>query len=347
MEITVSQLAALLDATVRSGELNAVLTGFATLREAGSGDISFFGNERYLPDLRKTRAGAVLVPDAFDGDIDGVALLSVANPSAAFAEVVKRFTPPPRAFRPGIHPSAVVDPSAVLNPAAVCIGPNAVISAGVEIGDGSEIGALSFVGEGAKLGKGCLMHPRASLNDGCIAGDRVILHSGVVIGSDGFGFEFVNGRHAKIPQVGIVVLEDDVEVGANSTIDRARFGRTVIGEGSKIDNLVQIAHNVVIGKHCIVVALVGIAGSAKIGDYTVIAAQAGVAGHITVAPKCVIAARSGITKSIKEPGQYMGFPATTVAEARRQMVGQRKLPSMLERLGKLEKHTGLKRPPEA
>ena len=338
MEITLAQLASLSGGVADSLHATTVLTGFSALKEAGPGDFSFFGNERYLPDLRKTKASAVLVPLGFQEDLPDVALVRVENPSAAFAEVVKRFLPPPRVFRPGIHPSAIIDPGTLLDPAQVCVKAGAIIEAGVEIGPGTEIGAGCFLGEGVKIGSDSLLHPRVTLYHDTVLGDRVSIHSGVVVGADGFGYEFIEGRHRKIDQVGNVRIDNDVEIGANTTIDRARFGCTWIQEGAKIDNQVQIGHNVEIGRHCVIVAQVGIAGSTKIGDYTVIAAQAGLAGHLEIGPQLVIGARAGVTKSILEKGHYMGYPAGPAAEVRKQWVHIRKIGGLLQRVAALEKN---------
>lgn len=360
MELTLSQLASLVQGKLPgfdSGSTDSspladtaeilpgvhplpVLTGFAALADASPGDLSFFGNERYLPDLRRTKASAVLVPAGFSEAIEGVVFVEVENPSAAFAAVVQRFTPPQRVFVPGIHPTAVIDPSVVMDREKVSIGPFVVIEAGVEIGEGTTLGAGCFLGEGVKVGRDCLLYPRATVYRYCLLGDRVALHSGVVIGADGFGYEFVGGRHRKIDQVGIAQVDNDVEIGANTTIDRARFGRTWVQEGVKIDNQVQIAHNCVIGKHAILIAQSGIAGSTRIGDYTIIAAQSGVAGHLEIGPQVVVAAKSGVTKSLLMKGQYMGFPAAPVAEMRRQMAGIRKIGDILKRLAALEKQAG-------
>ena len=337
MEITLEQLAALTQGAVLSGEPQVKLTGFAGLRESGAGDLSFYANERYLNDLRRTGASAVLVPQGFAETVPGVALVACANASAAFAEVVRRFMPPAREFRPGVHPAAVVDASAKFDRDRVCIGPCAVIEAGVEIGDGTEIGAGSVVGEGVRTGRDCLLHARVTVGRHCVLGDRVRLHSGVVVGGDGFGYEFIGGQHQKIDQVGIVQLDNDVEIGANSTVDRARFGRTWIGEGTKIDNLVQIAHNCVIGRHVIIVAQAGIAGSTRVGDYAVIAAQAGIAGHLDISPGVTLGGRSGVTADIREKGVYMGYPVQTIKEYQVQQVLVRKLPELFERLKRLEK----------
>ena len=339
MEITLEQLAALTQGTILSGEPQTKLTGFAGLRESAGGDLSFFANERYLNDVRRTRASAVLVPQGFSETVPGVALVACANASVAFAEIVRRFMPPPREFRPGVHPSAVVDASAKLNRDRVCIGACAVIEAGAEIGDGTEIGPGCVVGEQVRLGRDCLLHPRVTVAGHCILGDRVRLHSGVVIGGDGFGYELVDGRHQKIEQVGIVQLDDDVEIGANSTVDRARFGRTWIGEGTKVDNLVQIAHNCVLGRHVIVVAQSGIAGSTRVGDYTIVAAQAGIGGHLDIGPHIIIAGRSGVTADLPDKGTYAGMPAQPFKEHQVHKVLVRKLPELFERVKRLEKGT--------
>ena len=192
-------------------------------------------------------------------------------------------------------------------------------------------------GKARKIGRNCLLHPRVTLYHHTVLGDRVCLHAGVVLGADGFGYEFIDGCHRKIDQIGIVQIDDDVEIGANTTIDRARFGKTWIRQGAKIDNQVQIGHNVVLGRHCVVVAQVGIAGSTAIGDYTVIAAQAGIAGHLELGPQLVIGARAGVTKSILEKGHYMGYPAGPAAEVRKQWVHIRKIGGLLQRVSTLEK----------
>lgn len=337
MEITLEQLTALVQGAPVNGDPQVKLTGFGGLRESGAGDLSFFANERYLKELRRTRASAVLVPQGFTEAVPGVALVACANPSAAFADMVRRFMPPPRKFRPGVHPAAVVDPAAKLDPARVSIGPCAVVGAGAEIGDGTEIGPGCVVGENVKIGRDCLLHPRVTVYAHCLLGDRVRLHSGVVIGGDGFGYELMEGRHRKIDQVGIVQLDDDVEIGANSTVDRARFGRTWIGEGTKIDNLVMIAHNCVIGRHVIIVAQSGVAGSSRVGDYAIIAAQAGIGGHIDVAPGATITARSAVTADVKEKGLYAGMPVQPLREYQVQQVLVRKLPDLYERVKQLEK----------
>ena len=332
------ELAALVGAEI-TGPGDREVTGVASLVEAGPDDISFFHNPKYLHQLSRTAAGAVLVPASLERSTlpKGPVYLAVENPSYAFAAVVGHFQPPPPPPAFGIHPRAVVEKSARLNPAAVSIGPGAVISAGVKIGDGTVIGANVFLGPGVVVGESCQFHAGVVVQNNCRIGNRVILHPNVVVGGDGFGYEIVEGRHVKIDQVGIVELEDDVEIGAGSTIDRARFGRTLIGEGTKIDNQVQIAHNVIIGKHCIIVSQTGIAGSTIIGNHVTLAAKAGVAGHLHICDRAVVMGDSNVTKNITEPGYYMGFPAIPATEARRQTAATRLLPELLNRVRKLEK----------
>lgn len=332
------ELAALVGAEI-TGPGDREITGVASLVEAGPGDISFFHNPKYLVQLAHTAAGAVLVPASLDRATmpEGRTYLAVENPSVAFATVVAHFQPPPPPPVFGIHPRAVVDESAQLNPAAVSIGPCAVVSAGVKIGDGTVIGANVYLGPGVTVGESCHFHSGVVVQSNCRIGHRVILQPNVVIGGDGFGYEMVDGRHVKIDQVGIVQLEDDVEIGAGTTIDRARFGRTHIGEGTKIDNQVQIAHNVVIGKHCVIVSQTGIAGSTILGDHVTLAAKVGVVGHLHICDRAVVMGDTNVTKNITEPGYYLGYPAGPAAEARRQMAALRLLPELVDRVRKLEK----------
>src|SRR5207247_1901944 len=244
------------------GDSTLKITGAASLGEATQGEISFFANRKYIALLRETRASAVFVPPDFAEPINA-AQIRVSNPTKAFEEVVLKFAPKPITITPGIHPSAVVDPSVQLGD-RVSIQPLAVIEAGAKIGDDTIIGAGSYVGHETIIGSACHIYPHVTIRERSRIGSCVIIHSGGVIGADGFGFEMIDGRHQKIPQLGIVQIDDDVEIGANTTVDRARFGRTWIQQGVKIDNLVQIAHNVVIGKHTVIAAQTGIAGSLQI-----------------------------------------------------------------------------------
>jgi UDP-3-O-[3-hydroxymyristoyl] glucosamine N-acyltransferase len=336
--LTLQQLANLVGGEIRRGDPDTVLTGINSITEAARGEVTFLGNDRYVPALKTTQASAVLVAGHLEAaSASGPALVAVDNPTLAFSAVVRHFTPAPLPFRAGIHPSAQVAEGARLDPARVCIGPCVVIEAEAEIGDGCSIHASAYVGRGARLGEGCVLHAGSIVRERCVLGRRVIVHSGTVIGSDGFGYEFTGGRHVKIEQVGIVEIGDDVEIGACTTIDRARFGRTLIGEGTKIDNLVQIGHNVRIGRHCVIVSQVGISGSTRLGDHVTVAGQVGIAGHLEIADRVVLLAKSGVTKSLTDPGAYTGFPARPLLEGRRLLTLPGKIPDILHRLKVVEK----------
>jgi UDP-3-O-[3-hydroxymyristoyl] glucosamine N-acyltransferase len=341
MNTTVAEIARLVEGRLLRGDSSAILTNFAALEQADEGCVSFFGNARYLEALRRTRAGLVLVPEGeADAPLAG-ALVVVANPIIAFDRIVRSYGHLPPPFEPGIHANAFVDPGARVDAGSVSVGPNATIMKGASIGRGTRIGAGACICEGVEVGEDCVVAPNVTLCHGCIIGNRVILHPGVVVGADGFGFEFDQGRHRKIEQLGIVRIGDDVEIGASTTIDRARFGETVIGEGTKIDNQVQIGHNVLIGKHCIIVAQTGISGSTRIGDYVVIAAQSGVAGHLTIADRVTLGGRSGVISSIDEPGgTYFGYPARTLKEDRRDSMRVKQLGNLLRRVKDLEARIG-------
>ena len=335
MTITIQELAALVGGQFALPADGAkTIRGGAAIAEAGEGDVTFFGNAKYLPALKTCRAAAALVPLDFSEKIPPVAI-RVENPSLSFSKLIEKFAPAPVTFPPGVHPSAVIGRDVTIGEGA-SIQPFVVIEDGASVGAGSVIGAHGYLGHGAKVGADCLLHPRVTVGARCLVGNRVILHSGVVLGSDGFGFEFSGGKHVKIPQVGIVQLDDDVEIGENTTLDRARFGRTWIGEGTKIDNLVQIAHNVVIGKHSLVIALTGIAGSVKIGNYVTIAGQVGIVGHIEIGDQVIVAAKSGISKNIPPKEVVWGSPSLPIREAKEQLALIRRLPKLYERVKKLE-----------
>ena len=337
--LTLSELARQVDGDIIRGELSHVIDGVASLDEASASEVSFLGNEKYKQQFLETAAGVVIVPRGVEaGPADGVALIAADNPSFAFGLAVKYFTSAfARKFVPGIHPRAVVDESAKLDPAKVRVHAGAVVMAGAVIGDGSEIGPNAVVGEQVEIGTDCLLLANVSIRERCILGDRVILQPGAVVGSDGYGFEMVDGRHQKIDQIGIVVVEDDVEIGANTAIDRARFGRTVIGKGSKIDNLVQIAHNVQLGEHNLVVSQSGLAGSCRTGQYVTIAAQSGIGGHVTVGDKALLVARTGVSASVEGGKMYGGAPAQPFAMEQKQKAALRRLPELLKRVKHLEK----------
>lgn len=340
--ITAEKLAELVGGRLARGDAGMIITGINSITEAVTGDVTFVGNPRYAKALKDTRASAALVPPDFasmpESDLaGGLAIVAVENPTLAFSSVIRFFGPPPRPFVAGVHPTAIVAGSAQFDRDKISIGPHAVIEDGVSIGDGTVVHAGAFIGLNAVIGRDCVLHANSVVKDRCIVGNRVIIHSGAVIGTDGFGFQLVDGRHQKIEQVGIVQIDDDVEIGSCTTIDRARFGRTHIGEGTKIDNLVQIGHNVVTGKHCILVSQVGISGSTKLGNYVVMGGQVGVAGHLTIGDQVTFLAKSGVAKDYKEPGAYTGFPARPLMEGRKMLTYPARVPELLQRVRELEK----------
>jgi UDP-3-O-[3-hydroxymyristoyl] glucosamine N-acyltransferase len=337
MTFTLEQLAKLTGAEL-IGDPTLKITGAASLGEATSGEISFFANRKYFGLLRKTRASAIFVPQDFAESTDA-AQVRVSNPTKAFEQVVLKFAPKRITFAPGIHPSAVVDASAQLG-AHVSIQPLAIIEAGANVGDNTIIGAGSYIGHETVIGSACHIYPGVTIRERSRIGSRVIIHSGAVIGADGFGFEMVDGRQEKIQQLGIVQIDDDVEIGANTTVDRARFGRTWIQEGVKIDNLVQIAHNVVIGKNSVIVAQTGISGSTRVGERVTMAGQVGIVGHVEIADGSVIAAQSGVSKSVPG-GVWFGYPAGPIDEIKQQIAWIRSLGKLFARVKAIEKKLGL------
>ena len=315
------------------------IIGAASLAEATPGEVTFYGNPRYLAAFRKTRASAAFVPSDFSEKIVA-SQIRVTNPTKAFEQVVLKFAPVPVKFAPGIHSTAVVDPTATLG-ARVSVQPYVVIEPGVRIEDNTVIGAGTYVGHETSIGPDCTIYPRVTIRERTHIGARVIIHSGAVIGADGFGFEIEQGQQKKIPQLGIVQIDDDVEIGANTTIDRARFGRTWIQEGAKIDNLVQIAHNVVIGKNSVLAAQVGIAGSVRIGRGVMIGGQAGIIGHIEISDGTMIGAQTGVSKDLKG-GIWWATPSVPLSEAKTQIAWVRRLGQFFERVKAIEKKLGLK-----
>lgn len=337
MTFTLQELAALSGGELVS-DSTLKITGAASLGEATPGEISFFTDRKYIGLLRKTRASAIFVPPDFAEPVNA-AQIRVSNPTKAFEQVLLKFAPQRITFAPGVHPSAVVDPCAQLGE-RVSIQPLAVIEAGAKISDDTIIGAGSYVGHESVIGSRCHIYPNVTIRERSRIGSRVIIHSGAVIGADGFGFEMVDGRHQKIQQLGIVQIDDDVEIGANTTVDRARFGRTWIQEGVKIDNLVQVAHNVVIGKNSVIVAQTGISGSTRVGERVMMGGQVGIIGHIEIGDGAAIGAQSGISKSIPG-GVWFGSPAVPLAEAKQQIAWIHRLGKLLARVKEIEKKLGL------
>ncbi len=333
---TLSELAAELGGEV-VGDGSVILQGVAGIREAEPGDVTFLANARYEPQLAETRASAVICAGAPRGC--RIPLLQVPNPYLAFQRAVRVFRPDLYRPVPGIHPTAVISRQARVG-AAVTIGAHVVVEDEAVVGDRAVVMAGSYVGARAVVGEDSWLYPGVTLREECTLGRKCILHSGVVIGGDGFGYALDEGRYHKIPQVGNVVIGDDVEIGANTTIDRATTGSTRVGDGTKIDNLVQIGHNVVIGRHCIIVAQVGIAGSTELEDYVTLAGQVGVIGHIRIGTHATVAAQSGVAKSVPPNAVVMGYPAMLHQAFKRIQGYVHRLPQLFQRTKDLETRVG-------
>jgi UDP-3-O-[3-hydroxymyristoyl] glucosamine N-acyltransferase len=329
---TLGALAKALHATL-DGDAERVVRGVAPLDAAGPDQISFLTDRRYLDAARRSRAGAFLAPpDA--GDLPASTLRCPA-PQQALIDLLLLFHPRP-ATTPGIDPAAVVAADARVDPSA-WIGALAVVGAGAVIGPRARIHALAVVGAGAEVGEDSEIHSHVVLYPGVTLGRRVIVHGGAVIGSDGFGYAFDGRQHRKIPQVGTVVIGDDVEIGANTTIDRAMLGATVIGQGTKVDNLVQIGHNVEVGEHSILVAQVGVSGSSRLGRGVVLGGQVGVADHVTIGDGAMIAAQSGLHQEVAPGSRLLGSPARPIMEAKRIILAADRLPELVRRMKDVER----------
>ncbi|MEX1274775.1 MAG: UDP-3-O-(3-hydroxymyristoyl)glucosamine N-acyltransferase [Bacteroidota bacterium] len=324
------------------GNGNVEILRVAKIEEAGPGDLTFLANPKYQKYLGTTRASAILVPTAHDiggrGDEAAPALIRVRDPYLAFLRVLKTIMPVVDPFPTSIHPTAVIAASASLG-VNVGLGAHVVVGDEVVIGDNTKIAPGCVLAQGVHIGSDCLLYANVTVGHQCRIGSRVIIHSGVVIGSDGFGFApHPDGSYEKIPQLGIVVVEDDVEIGANCTIDRATLGETVLKKGVKLDNLIQIAHNVVVGEHTVMASQSGISGSAKVGKHVVIAGQVGIAGHLEIADRSIILGQSGVSKSLKEPGKtYFGTPVKEHRKAQRMEVAFRGLPELVETVKELQR----------
>ena len=315
-----------------------VFTGIASLEKAQKGDISFLGNLKYKSQVFQSNASLILLPTTFVGTPhEGQVFLLTENPSKGLDAICRDIEQKakPR-FMPGIHPTAVIDPTASVSPKAF-IGPLCVIGAHAVIEEEVALTAHIYVGERVTIQSQTVVRPNVSLLEGTHIGHRCYLDAGVVIGSEGYGYETEDGKHYRSPQLGRVVLEDEVDLGANTTIDRARFEETRIGEGTKIDNLVQIGHNVIIGKHCFIVAFVGIAGSTHIGDDTILAGQAGIAGHLRIGNHVVVGAQSGVSQDLEDHAFVRGTVAVPFMLAHRIDRLKCKLPELFKRVDRLEK----------
>jgi UDP-3-O-[3-hydroxymyristoyl] glucosamine N-acyltransferase len=329
---TLAEIAEHLGAEV-IGNGDRAVVGIRPLDVAETEHLSFLHNPKYVDQAAASRAGAIIVNsrDVLPGRdllVCGEAYLAVARALGLFH--------PPAVPEPGVHPTAVVAGDVELGEGA-SIGPLAAVGAGAKIGGRTVIGAGCVVGAGVEIGEDCLLHPRVVVEDRCRVGDRCILQSGVVIGSDGYGFATVDGVHHKVPQVGIVVLEDDVEIQANTTVDRATMGETRIGRGTKVDNLVQLAHNVRVGEHCLLVAQVGISGSTTIGHHSIFAGKAGAAGHLEIGDRTMVGATAGVMKSAPAGSVLAGFPARPQKEWMKAQAALQRIDGMRRRVQELER----------
>ena len=329
----VSELAALVGGTV-VGDGAREIHDVADLASAGPDHVSFLANPKYRDQALSTRAGAVLVAHAIEGAT--ATQIVVADPYLALARIASHLHPPPR-YAAGVEPGALVDPGATVDPTAT-VRRGAIVEAGARVGARTILEPGCYVGARAAVGADCLLYPGVRVLARCRVGDRVILHAGVVLGSDGFGYApDASGRRHKIPQVGIVVLEDDVEIGANTTVDRATFGETRIGRGTKIDNLVQIAHNVVLGEDCVIVSQTGISGSTRVGRRVVMGGQTGIAGHLSIADDVMLGARSGVASTIEHAGVYSGTPIVPHRQWLKSAIATQQLPELRARVRELER----------
>lgn len=330
---TLKELADIVGGKILGDELIEI-HAVSSLEDAKNGDISFLSNSKYKKLLSTTKASAVIV-DEKDVSFVKTAAIICSNPSLAFDQLIQKFSPPKLEYPIGIHPTAVIDPSAKVGK-NVSIGPHVVIEANAQISNGCCILANTYVGHSSKVGEGCLIYPNVTIREYVQIGKQVIIHSGSVIGSDGYGYVQVHNKHQKIVQYGGVIVEDDVEIGANVTIDRARFQNTIIGQGTKIDNLVQIAHNVITGKNCLIIAQVGISGSTTLGDQVVLAGQVGVVGHIRIGDKVLVGAQSGISKDVPEGQMMFGTPAQNYSDETKQIARLKKLAYYYQKTKELE-----------
>lgn len=314
------------------------ICGANGLEKAETNDISFIHNPRYLHAVEQTKAGLIIASKDFT-PLNGKNFLLVENPTLSFQQALEHFTPIPQInwLENGtIDPSSYIHPTAQVHPSA-SIGPNCTIAPDVIIGPNCQIIANCTLYPGCTLGENVTLHASVVIREECIIGDRVIIQPGCVIGSCGYGYAQEKGQHVKLKQLGNVIIENDVEIGANTTIDRGHFSPTIIGQGTKIDNLVQIAHGVKLGKANLIIGQTGVSGSTKTGDYVILAGQVGVAGHLELTSGVTVAAQSGVTKSIKSPGQYGGSPATDLKQWHVQNANIKQIPKLKERIQKLEK----------
>jgi len=339
MKFTAEQIAGMLEGTVE-GNSSAEVSGLSKIEEGKAGTLTFLANPKYISHIYSTGASIAIVSNDFVAEQalpETLTLIRVADAYGSFAKLLEAYSQFKRP-RPGVHASAVIDSTVDIGE-NVHIGAGVVIEAGASLGNNAVIMAQSYLGEHVKIGDFTTIHPGVKVYSDCVIGANCTLHAGVIIGADGFGFApQADNQYAKVPQIGNVVIEDRVEIGANTTIDRATLGSTIIREGVKLDNLIQIAHNVEIGKNTVIAALTGIAGSTKIGENVMIGGQVGIAGHLTIANGVKIAAQTGISASVlKEDVVMQGTPAVSTMDFKKSYIIHRRLPQLLERIERLEK----------
>lgn len=337
MSLRLYELAELVGGTV-VGDEQVEIQGTATLRDAVSGQVTLAEDSQHLKQLTACEASAAIVSgDANEGDLpDGVSLIRVADPRQAFAAIVRAFCPARPNVAPGIHPTATVSPTAEIA-AGVSVGPNCFVGEDVRIGEGCVLHSGVSVMAGSQLAADVTIFPNAVLYENTLIGPRCIIHANAVLGAYGFGYASDQNGHTLSAQLGRVVLEADVEIGAGTTIDRGTYGATTIGEGTKIDNLVMIGHNCRIGRHNMLCAQVGVAGSCTTGDFVVMAGQVGMRDHIEIGDQIQIGGKSGVAESLSQPGQYLGVPAQPIREEIQCMMALQKLPALRKQLRALEK----------
>lgn len=333
IKMTLAELAVIIDAEICGGNADVEITGVAGYEVATESDVTFVMDERRLKMAEASDAIAVIAPRNLTSEIK--TMLYVDDPRSAFGRAMELYDWR-RLPMPGIERDAHVAQSAMVH-ARAYVGAGAVIGEKAFISEGAVIGANSYIGDGAEIGKDTIIYPNVTIYAHCIIGSKVIIHSGTVIGADGFGYQPGENGWQKIPHLGYVIIEDDVEIGANTCIDRGTSGTTLIGQGTKIDNLVQIAHNVKVGKNSLIIALVGIAGSVEIGNNVIVAGQTGILDHVKIADNCKFAVRSGVTKDSVEGESYSGYPAQPHMKELKQEATIRKLPDLLQRMKELEK----------
>ena len=336
MTLTTAEIAKLLAGEVL-GDANATLTGFASADTAKLGDLTFAETDEFFAAAENSAATAIIAGK--NSSSTRKIVIRVENPRIAFAKALAVFFPEPK-FASGVHSSAVVAASAQIDPTAH-IGPHCTIGERVKIGANVVLQSGNFIGDDSVLGDETNLFPNVTIYSRTQIGKRVRIHSGTVIGSDGFGYVFDSGFHRKVPQVGNVVIGDNVEIGSNSSVDRAALGSTVIGKGTKIDNLVQVAHNVEIGEHCILCAQVGIAGSAKVGNYVVMAGQVGIAGHLKIGNQVTVGSKSGVMHNSPDGEQWLGAPAQPDKQAKLIMIAMQRLPDLFKKIAAWEKKLGV------